>query len=163
MTVQDQINWLEENSMHVFELFRPIAYKDGKDSRTYELSNIPLDKYQFQLKFKKTPLPVVVKIQSVLGKLIDEAEDGQVTIYGGYAGATPYWTYTVNKLIKSENSQTSSGTKYKVFGKSIKYGIVRFRTVVANNKESAIKAALYSLEYDNKEKFEFYSIEEISK
>ena len=163
MTVQDQINWLQENSNSICELFYSMAYKDGEDYRTYELSNIPLDKYQFQLKFKKTPLPVVVKIKSVLGKLIDEVEDGQVTIYGGHAGAIPYWTYKVNKLVKSENLQTSSGNKYKVFGKSCKYGTIRFRTIVANNKESAIKAALYSLEYDNKEKFEFYSIEEISK
>lgn len=163
MTVQSQLDSIYNNRGNLVRLMRSFeVVKDGEE-HYFKWSEIPLDEKDFNesLTIRDVPKCVINETKRVLNDIIGTAEDGKVVLINTSIYGRPSFIVKVkssNKTTKT-NDDNLSDTEHtwKVIGTD---GLHRkFRTIKAKTKEEAIKTALYSLEYDNKQKFTLYNVE----
>jgi len=157
MTVKEQIEMINYMSYDILKLFA---------SSFPTNAIIPLDKTRFGKWCYDSGAETkgIKAVKELFLPLICEATDGYVSI----CNTSSIYSFSsfiikVDYKKKQEIVIESSGNKivkWKVVGSTNYSGlyIQRYRTVLANNTESAINQALYSMNYDNKCVHEYVSI-----
>ena len=159
MTVQSQLDSIYNNRGNILRLMRQF---DEKESY-FKWEEIPLDEndFNYAVAIVGASKRIIKETKEALNNIIGKAEDGKVIIVNTSIYGRPSFIVKVkssNKTTKT-NDDNLSDTEHtwKVIGTD---GLHRkFRTIKAKTKEEAIKTALYSLEYDNKQKFTLYNVE----
>lgn len=162
MTVQSQLDSIYNNRGNLVRLMRSFeVVKDGEE-HYFKWREIPLDEKDFNESLTKLDVPkcVINETKRVLNDVIGTAEDGKIILLNtSVYGRISFTVKIISNNKIAQNNYDSSDTEHtwKIIGTN---GCKRkFRTVKAKTEEDAVKLALYSLEYDNKEKFTLYSAE----
>lgn len=163
MTVQSQLDSIYNNRGNILRLMRQFnVVKDGEEFY-FRWEEIPLDENDFNnaVNSVNASKRIIRETKEALNNIIGTAEDGKVVLINTSIYGRPSFTVKVrsnNKTTKNNDDDLSDTEHtWKVIGTD---GLHRkFRTIKAKTKEEAIKNALYSLEYDNKQKFTLYGVE----
>ena len=161
MTVQSQLDSIYNNRGNILRLMRQF---DEKESY-FKWEEIPLDENDFNdaVAIVGASKRIIKETKEALNNIIGKAEDGKVIIVNTSICGRPSFVVKVRSNSKYKNEDSSSRESFdtehtwKVIATDGSHR--KFRTVKSKTKEEAIKNALYSLEYDNKQTFSLYSVE----
>ena len=163
MTTQDQINIIESLRKEILILFV---------NSTNNLSGIvvPLDSIKFGRWLAAKQNESTAQLKSLIQPAIGSADDGIVYICNTSVYSYPSFTLRIEKdkknitipIISNMGDIADMGKppRWQVVGENV-HGARRLRTVSAETQESAIKSALYSMKYDNKEDYTLISIQQL--
>lgn len=162
MTIEQQKEWVADNSDVILKelVLRELVPGISINNSHYSFKVIPLNEEAFYSIYKHYP----ESLRKRALKLLRPAFSNDNEYLQLKTSTSTYDAWFVCEEVRSIkcNKTKSTGTfMYHVVGKS-ESGKVRYRNVRAKNMEAAVEAALYSLQYDNKELFDLVSVKGVT-
>lgn len=154
MTIEQQEEWVADNSDVIL---RELVPGIRINNRHYSFKVIPLNEEAFYSIYQYYPESLRKRALKLLRPAFSN-DNEYLQLKTSNSTYDAWFVCEKIRPIKHKNTKSTGTFMYHVVGKS-ESGKVRYRNVRAKNMEAAIEAALYSLQYDNKEPFELLAVE----
>ena len=157
MTIEQQEQWVADNSDTILRELVPGVRINNTD---YSFTVIPLNEEAFYSIYQYYPESLRKRVLKMLRPAFSD-DNEYLQLITSNSTFDAWFVCEEVRSIKHKKTKSTGTFMYHVVGKS-ESGKVRYRNVRAKDASAAVEAALYSLQYDNKELFELVSVKGVT-